>query len=283
MRIARFGLAVAAMVLASFPVAAREEPLWELGAGVAGLHFPDYRGSEQSRNYALPVPYAVYRGEFVKADRYGLRGVFLKTDRVDVNLSVGASLPVDSKDNRAREGMPNLRPSIELGPSLQLTLWRADDRGVRLDARFPVRGAITVESSPRFIGSQFFPHLNLAVRDPAGMEGWNLGFLAGPVYTDRRYNRYFYEVPAAYATASRAAYEPGAGYAGMQVLAALSKRFAKFWVGGFVRYDTLRGAAFEASPLVASKRYFAAGFGVSWIFAESSRRVTVDEVTDERQ
>jgi len=282
-RIAGFALAVAAMALAGIPAGAHEEPLWEAGAGVAGFHFPHYRGSEQSRNYALPVPYGVYRGEFFKADRYGLRGVFFKTDRVDLNLSVGASLPVDSRDNRAREGMPNLRPSIELGPSLQLTLWGADDRRMRLDARFPLRGAMTVESGPRFIGAQFFPHLNLDVRDPAGMEGWRLGFLAGPIYTDRRYNRYFYEVPAVFATAARAAYEPGAGYAGMQVLGALSKRFPKFWVGGFVRYDTLRGAAFEASPLVTSKRYFAAGFGVSWIFAESSQRVTVNEVTDERQ
>ena len=283
MRIARFGLAVAAMILASIPAAAREEPLWEVGMGVAGLHFPHYRGSEQSRNYALPVPYTVYRGQILKADRQGLRGVFVKTERVDVNLSVGASLPVDSRDDRAREGMPNLRPSIELGPSLQLTLWHADDRRMKLDARFPLRGATTVESSPRFIGTQFFPHLNVDVRDPAGMQGWNLGLLAGPVYTDRRYNRYFYEVPAAYATASRAAYEPGAGYAGMEFLAALSKRFPKFWVGGFVRYDTLRGAAFEASPLATSKRYFAAGFGISRIFAESSRRVTVNEPTDERQ
>jgi outer membrane scaffolding protein for murein synthesis (MipA/OmpV family) len=83
-------------------------------------------------------------------------------------------------------------------------------------------------------------------------------------------------VPAEFATASRPAYQPGAGFAGMQYLAALSKRFAKAWIGGFVRYDTLNGAAFEASPLVTSKRYVAAGMGVSWVFAESAQRVTVD-------
>ena len=59
-------------------------------------------------------------------------------------------------------------------------------------------------------------------------------------------------------------------------LSSVSKRFPKYWVGGFVRYDTLSGAEFEASPLVTSKRYFAAGFGISWIFAESSQRVTVE-------
>jgi outer membrane scaffolding protein for murein synthesis (MipA/OmpV family) len=271
------------MLLASAPAVARDEPLWEAGIGVAGVHFPHYRGSEQTRNYALPAPYLVYRGDFLKADRHGLRGVFLQNDWMDLNLSVGASLPVDSKDNRARAGMPDLRPSIELGPALLLTLWRSGDRRMKLDARFPLRGAMSVESSPRYIGAQFFPHLNLDVHEPGGFKGWNLGLLAGPVYTDGRYNRYFYEVSPAYATASRPAYTPGSGYAGMQFLAALSKRYPKFWVGGFARYDTLRSAAFESSPLVTSKRYVAAGFGISWIIGESSQRVPVAEFGDERR
>jgi hypothetical protein len=68
----------------------------------------------------------------------------------------------------------------------------------------------------------------------------------------------------------------------MQFLMALSKRYPKFWVGGFARYDTLRSAAFESSPLVTSKRYVAAGFGISWIIGESSRRVPVAQFGDER-
>jgi outer membrane scaffolding protein for murein synthesis (MipA/OmpV family) len=268
------GLPLAAIAL---PAAARDEPLWEAGIGIAGGHFPHYRGSDQSRGFVFPIPYGVYHGEVFKADREGVRSIFVKTDSVDVNLSVGASLPVDSEDNRAREGMPSLRPSIEAGPSVQLTMWRSQSQRVKLDARFPLRFALSVEARPQFVGTQFFPHLNLDIRGPAGMQDWNLGLLAGPVFTDRHYNRYFYEVPAEFATASRPAYQPGSGFAGMQYLAALSKRFAKLWVGGFVRYDTLGGAAFEASPLVTSKRYLAAGLGVSWIFAESARRVTVDD------
>jgi hypothetical protein len=62
----------------------------------------------------------------------------------------------------------------------------------------------------------------------------------------------------------------------MQFLAALSKRYPKFWVGGFARYDTLRGAVFEDSPLVTSNRYMAAGFAISWILDESRERVATD-------
>ncbi len=269
--------AAAALALAAVTAQAREEPLWEAGLGVAALHFPHYRGSEQSRTYALPVPYFVYRGEFLKADREGVRGIFFRTDRVDLNLSVGASLPVRSSDTHVREAMPDLEPSVELGPSLNVTLWRAANRATRLDLRLPLRGAVTVESDPRYIGLQFFPHLNLDLRDPAGWPGWNLGLLAGPVFTDARYNRYFYSVPEQFARAGRPAYEAGSGFAGAQFLVALSKRFPRYWIGAFARYDTLRGAAFEESPLVTSKRYAAAGIGISWILGESSRRVTVNE------
>jgi len=273
--------AVAALAIVPSQALALDEPLWEAGLGLAGLHFPDYRGSSQSRDYVLPAPYFVYRGEFLKADRHGLRGIFFRTDRLDLNLSVGASLPVDSSKNRAREGMPDLKPSIELGPTLDVTLWRALDRRAKLDLRLPVRGAVTVESSPRFIGGQFFPHLNVDVHDPLGFGGWNLGVLAGPVFTDGRYNRHFYEVRAEHAAAGRPAYSPpGGGYAGVQFLMALSKRFPKYWVGGFARYDMLRGAEFEDSPLVTSKRYFAAGIGISWILGQSSRRVPVNEFGD---
>lgn len=270
-------LALAACTLAH----GREEPLWEAGIGVAGLHFPDYRGSDRSRTYALPAPYFVYRGEILRADRHGLRGVFFDSDRLDLNLSVGASLPVRSSENRAREGLPDLRPSVEFGPALDVNLWRHEDRRTKLDLRLPLRAAVTVESDPRYIGWQFFPHLNVDVNSPGGLAGWNLGMLAGPVFTDKRHNRYFYEVSSAHATASRPAYSPGGGYAGMQFIVALSKRFPKFWAGGFVRYDTLKGAAFEASPLVTSKRYVAAGIGISWIIGESTQRVTVSDF-DER-
>lgn len=266
----------AALSLAALATHARDEPLWEAGLGVAAVHFPHYRGSDESRTYALPVPYVVYRGDFFKADREGIRGVFFKSDRVDLNLSVGAALPVRSSNNRAREGMPDLDPSFELGPTLDITLWRAGDRAAKLDLRLPVRGAIEVSSDPRYIGVQFFPNLNLDIRDPFGHAGWNLGMLAGPVFTDKRYNRHFYEVAPEFAAPGRPAYTPDGGYAGAQFIVALSKRFPRYWIGGFARYDTLRGAAFEDSPLVTSKRYVAAGIGISWIFGESSQRVPVD-------
>src|SRR5690349_2601489 len=147
MKISRLVALLGAATLA-VPAFARDEPLWELGLGVAGVHFPDYRGSSHERNYALPAPYIVYRGDIVQADRGGLRGRIARSENLDLTLSAGASLPVESKDNPVRFGMPDLKPSVELGASLNWTLVGTRDTRVKLDARFPTRLAMTVESSP---------------------------------------------------------------------------------------------------------------------------------------
>jgi outer membrane scaffolding protein for murein synthesis (MipA/OmpV family) len=172
---------------------------------------------------------------------------------------------------------------VEAGPSLEVKLWEAEGERARLELRMPVRGAVTIESSPRYVGAQFYPHLNLDTTGSGNLEGWHLGLTAGPVFTNASYNRYFYEVTPADATATRPAYTPGGGYAGAEFLAAFSRRFPRYWVGGFVRYDALRGAAFEASPLVTSKNYFAAGIAISWIVGESKERVPVTGLGERRR
>lgn len=271
-------LAIALLGATAAPAAlAKDLPLWEVGLGVGGMWFPDYRGSDETRGWVLPVPYVVYRGEIFKADRNGIRGMLFDTDRLDLNISLNASQPVSSGRNDARSGMPDLKPSIEIGPSLDITLWRAADRRTKLDLRLPVRAALSVESHPRSLGWVASPRVNLDVADVAGQNGWNLGLLAGPIYATRRQHQYFYSVAPEFAKANRPAYSASGGYSGTQFLAALSKRYPGYWVGGFVRYDTLKNAAFEDSPLVRRSNSVFAGVAIAWILGESATRVDADE------
>lgn len=252
-----------------------QRPLWELGLGVAALRLPDYPGSDESRFYALPLPYVVYRGTWLKADRDGARALLFNSQRIKVDLSVAASTPTRSSDNDAREGMPDLKGSFEIGPNLNLTLASSLKNRWKLDLRLPVRGAISVERSPKFVGSTFSPNLNLDVGGLGG--GWNLGMLTGPVFADRSFHHHYYGVDPAYATANRPAYQARGGYAGWRAVAATSRRFGNMWVGGFVRYDGLRGAAFDDSPLVRRSSAVTFGFGVSWILATSSELVSASD------
>jgi outer membrane scaffolding protein for murein synthesis (MipA/OmpV family) len=250
---------------------ARSEPLWELGLGVAAVRFDDYRGSDQTNVYLLPLPFVAYRGRFLRADRDGARAVLFAGYRMVVDLSLGASVPNRSSGNVARQGMPDLAATVEIGPSLNVELWQSSKRDLKLELRLPVREAITFERSPRTVGATFSPNLNLDVRDFAGQ--WNLGFLAGPLFAVQRYHEYFYSVSPQFATDTRPAYSAPGGYAGWRATTAFSRRIGNAWLGGFLRYDDLHGAAFAPSPLVRRENTITAGFGISWIFATSSQRV----------
>ena len=258
--------------LAGNPAQADDDlPKWEAGIGLSTLRIPDYRGSDEAQTYVLPFPYFIYRGDKLKVDRDGVRGELFNTDRARLEISLGATVPVNSSKNAARTGMPNLDASIEIGPSFEYTLARSDDRRMKLDFRLPVRTGFTFGSSPfgRNIGLVATPGLNLDVKDVMGMPGWNLGVVGGLLYGSARNHAYYYGVEQQYASANRPAYTARGGYGGTQLIMALSKRFDSIWVGAFARADALSGAVFEDSPLVRSKSYVTAGVGVAWIFKES--------------
>ena len=258
-------------------LAAEEKPLWEIGAGVAAFSFPSYRGSDQTNNFILPVPHFTYHGDFFKADRHGVRGSLFDSDRVDLTLSLALSPPGSSKDIKARAGMSDLEATFEIGPQIDVTFWRSENRARFVKLLLPLRAAFTVEGSPKDVGFVFHPKLNVDITDLPGLPDWNLGLLAGPLWGNQRQNAYYYSVAPSAATATRPAYEAQAGYGGMQYLASVSKRFPGYWVGGFVRYDNLNGATFADSPLVRQKDYVAGGLAITWILGESASRVLVND------
>ena len=251
------------------------EPLWELGMGVGGLRLPHYRGSDQSHNLLLPVPYAIYRGKVFRATREGARAVLLDSDLVDVDVSVSASAPTRSGDNVARAGMPDLAPTVAVGPNINWRLARgtAWDSNWRVDLRLPVLAVFTLQRHSQTLGWTANPVLNLDMI----WQGWNVGLQAGPMWATRRYHAYFYDVAPAYATATRAAYNAPSGNAGWRWTAGASRRYGKLWVGGFVRGDSVSGAAFEASPLVKQRHAYSVGLAMSWVFAVSDERVAIDD------
>ena len=270
-------LSAAAFAIVAAPAARADEakPLWEFGLGIGAYAFNDYRGSDTTHAYPIPVPYFIYRGQVLKSDHDGPRARFFNRDVVELNLSINATTPV--RNDAAREGMPDLRPTLEIGGSLNFHLWRSQDRRVRLDLRLPARAAITVEASPKMIGVYAEPHINLDIAQLGGSQGWKLGLLAGPLFADHRYNSYFYTVEPQYATPERPAYEARGGYAGTQTLVSLTRRYRAYWVGAFIRHDFLGGASFASSPLVRTNSYWSGGIGITWMIRQSAHYVTDED------
>lgn len=274
-----YAAACAVFLLGSvaMPTQAELKPEWELGAGVAVIDFPIYRGAEERRTYVLPTPYVQYRGKFLQVDRERVRGLLFRRERVELDISVNGSVPVSSKDVRARQGMPDLDPTLELGPELQVHLYYDERKHTNLDLRLPVRPVFAVNFG-RFdhVGWLAHPQLNLDLRNVL-RSGWNLGLQAGWLYGDRGYHAYFYNVAPQYATADRPAYSASGGASGRQFIAALSRRRGDVWMGAFAKVDDLRDAVFAGSPLVRKREDYVLGFAVAWIFARSDKLVDVSD------
>jgi len=256
------------------PGQAEQVPRWEVGFGFTGLTIPDYRGSDERRGYLLPLPYVNYHGDILKVDRKGVYSRLFQTERVLLDMSADASVPVKSKDNRARQGMPDLDPTFEIGPSLEICL-SAACQGERVwMLRVPVRAVIASDfSHVDNAGWVINPHINFDARIPASGGAWNFGVAVGPLFANQRFHEYYYGVAPAYANATRPVYNAPGGYSGFRIASAMSKRFDRFWVGVFARYDNLSGAAFDDSPLLRTQHAFLAGFGVAWVFARSETLV----------
>lgn len=250
-------------------------PEWEVGAGFAAIDFPVYRGASDRRSYLLPIPYFVYNGEVLQINRERVRGLIFRSDSVELDVSVNGSVPANSKDSSARSGMPDLDATLEVGPSLNVHFYYSEDKKTNFDMRLPLR-SVTASDFNRFqnAGWLFQPQLNLDIRDVAH-SGWNLGLVGSMIFSDQRYNQYFYDVQPQYVTATRPAYSANGGYAGTQFIAALSKRHDGYWTGGFIKWDNLNGAVFEDSPLVQTRQYFTVGFAVTWVFDKSDKMVAV--------
>jgi len=263
------------LALCAIPIAgiASEEklPLWEAGAGIGVASIQDYRGSDQRHTYTVPIPYIVYRGDFLQVDRNKIRGLLFSTEKMSADISVFGTVPVESGENRARSGMPDLDSTLEIGPQLSFFLKQAEPSDYSLTLRLPIRTVQRFDSGFNGnAGTLFTPTLDLEWEPE---RAWKARVSAIALFADRKYHDYFYGVKPQYATAGRPAYSASGGYSGAQLFTTLSRRFSNIWVGAFLQADSLHGSTVEDSPLLKRKYSLSAGFGVSWVFAESKERV----------
>jgi len=237
---------------------------------------PHYRGASTHRNIMLPLPLAIYRGEKYSLDEEGAHRWLFTSDRVKLDLSLAAGLPVPrDSQSKAREGMPGLDGTIELGPRLEINLLKK--RRHALSLNFPLRFNTSVSlNAVAYHGWLFAPYLQYFYKNPR-KNGWEFDLSLGPQYASQKYHSYYYEVAPKYETVDRPVYEVDAGYSGSRVTLYVQKTIERLWLSAFARYDVLDDAVFRDSPLLEKKNYLVAGFVVGWIFMKSPQKVIVRE------
>lgn len=261
------------------PVYAETLPLWDVGPGLTVLHLPDYRGAKTATNYVLPFPYIIYRGKQFRVDeRKGMRGMLWNSDKLSLDISLNGSMPVNSDHTPLRQGMDNLDPVFEVGPSLEIPLYYSAAEQTHWEFNMPIRAVFSARL--KHIEQQGWllnPRLDYLKMFPDGDGLWRLNISAGPLFASDDYHNYYYGVSPAEATAQRPAYQGRSGYSGTRMYFSLSKHLDhKYRIGGFISADLLNNAVFLDSSLVERKKAIYGGIFFSWILASSSQPASDD-------
>lgn len=252
------------------------DPLWEVGLLLGAVSLPAYRGSGESRNYAVPIPYVVYRGEVLRLDDESIKGLFFSSEHLEIDTSMFVDL---NDDDDARAGMPELDPFIfEVGPAVRLYFLRGYDAGHKLYLEMPVRAAVSGDTegglSLEYRGLE--AKVNLFYENKRLLRNGRAEFLGGlgVAFADSDLTGYIYDVEDPYVTAGRPGFDSSAGYAGCAASASLLMRFTDWLaVRVYGRLDSLHGAAFEDSPLVSQRTAVAGGLAVFIKLWEADKRV----------
>lgn len=270
---ARIGLAACPILVFCTQAAAQQDPpglpLWEIGGAAFGLSQPAYPGAGQHVDRALVLPFVLYRGKYLRADRdtAGLRAV--KTERFELDVGFSGSLGSSSDDIDARRGMPDLGTLVEFGPRMQWQLGAAPFGG-RWRAEVPLRGVFDLSDGMAHRGWALEPKLAYERRSAGG---WGWGMSVGALIGDRRLARTLYGVAPTYARADRPAYEASSGLIAWRLQATLSSPASRDWrVFSFARLDSVSGAANRDSPLVRRDSGASIGVGVAYTWLRSERR-----------
>jgi outer membrane protein len=254
-------------------------PKWELGVGLFHMHMPLYRGAKESRSYWWPYPAFIYRGEHYQVDNSSLVGNFYEGDKLTLGASLSLSLPVDSGRSTARDGMPHLDPTIEWGPMASWDFWKSSDGKNILSLNLPVRSAWSVNFfRGRNFGTFAVPFFAWTAFPQKLTKGLLLEWTVAMMWASRGYHDYFYSVPEYLSNDSRPAYRAHGGYSGYHSTLYLSQQWKKVFLFGFIRYDSLKGTAFESSPLIQKKDYVVYGLGITFYLFQSSKTITRHKV-----
>ena len=243
------------------------EGSWQFGVGVAtAFQIPEYIGSDEARNYFVPVPYITYNGPKLKVSQSGITGKLFNSERWFLSLSLSGAIPVDSDKNNARKGMSDLDAVFEYGPSLKY-FFSGDDSSNNafsfafnfLEARTLSFDTCEISSRSAFVGrkkmEQQYWQVNLSV---FGQVRWE--------FVSNRYADYFYVVESQYQTEQRAVDKAKGGYAGFRLSQGLRWQKGNQVLSLFLAYADITKASYAKSPLVKTDSHFYGGSAYFWLF-----------------
>jgi len=243
-------------------------PRWEAGVAALALNAPDYPAAGRNQWRGAVAPVLIYRGERLRVDGEGVRGRLLDTGRLELDLSGAAAF--NARENPARQGMPPLDYTFQLGPQ---AIYRVPlGGGQQLSAHLKLRAVVSTNGHRTHgRGAVLEPELRWQRR------GWpdaasQVQLSGQATWASEALQDYFYQVDPQYATATRPAYQAHGGYFGSALRAGYSRRLNPTTVvnvsAGLNHHG---GSANEDSPLFLRRTTGNVLVAVVWTPWHSSR------------
>ena len=233
-----------------------EKSGWTLGVGMAAAqNIPHYIGSDESRNFVLPVPYITYDSPKLKVGQGGITGRLFNSDNWYLSLSLSGALPVDSDNNQARNGMGDIEAVFEYGPSLKYYFSGNETSADAVFFDLNFREARTLSLT----GLDFSSSPTLVIR-----RQWPTPVFSGALnwivrikqeYVSNAYADYFYGVANEDVTDQRPAYKAKGGEAGHRLSTNVRWQKGKHIVNFFLGHADITSAKYVSSPLVRTNRH----------------------------
>ena len=246
-------------------------PLWELGVLGGFARVSLYPGAGDYASLYLLFPYVYYRGKIFRSDRGGTRARLYSSKKTKLSLGFGGNLPSKNSEASIREGMPNLDFIFEIGPRLRfLKLFNKEG----LEAGISIKKASSV-ASWNFYSKGFTLSTSLGYRGNINLYGKTTLFLRATVKaTEKIYQEYFYNVPAAYQKPSRPIYNSKAGILSTRYFIGLLKSLMDGkWVNFIgLTVDDYSLAANKDSPIHTHNISYNIFYGLRLKLFESERR-----------
>ena len=264
-------LPVVAVLCMSLMADARAEeperkPLWEIGVAAGLLSTPHYMGSDQRYTLPLGLPYLIYRGKFIRANRAGIKGLLVKGERFTLDLGLSFGLPVNN-DNRAREGMPDLHLTGQAGPRFN---WKFSMpvNLPQVSLHVPFRYVADIQGKQ--LGWVSEPSLKIEKKQLGAGNKISLRMDMGGLFAGKSFNKYYYSVADRFARPGRPGFEAEEGFHSFFLkLSATYKKTRHLGFGIFLQLRDLSRGVVDDSPLVRQDLDVSAGLGVVWSIRQS--------------
>jgi outer membrane protein len=252
-----------------------DRPVYEIGGGAVGTLLPNYPGAKNSTYRYLPFPYFIYRGKTLRADDEGTRAKIKASEDYEFGISFSLDFPVESSENDAREGMPDLNTILGVGPQIMFRVLK--DNSQKLNMTAAVRGAFAfgdnLESYERgLMFEQSIEYWRYLDKKKKTILLLGLEAEAGTL----KYNDYYYTVDQRFKSVNREAYKAEAGLVQTNIYYGLIHNVTSklsLFGGGF--YSDFSNSQNRNSPLL--EQDYNAGFfaGFFWLFMESDEKVNI--------